>query len=151
MIEELYGRLQKELISWCRGMTQDEALADDLVQEAFLRALKNGEVLEMLNEKQQRAWLYRTVKNLYIDCLRHGAYEAVQEELPELAKENEAYAEVDYRLLMERLPEEERLLFEMRYVQGYTSREIGKIFEMPEGTVRAKLSRARKCLREELG
>ena len=75
MIEELYHSYQKELTAWCRGMTQNASLADDLVQEAFLRALINSQVLEHLRENQRRAWLYRTVKNLYLDRVRHSAYE----------------------------------------------------------------------------
>ena len=73
MIEELYHSYQKELTAWCRGMTQNASLADDLVQEAFLRALINSQLLEHLRENQRRAWLYRTVKNLYLDRVRHSA------------------------------------------------------------------------------
>ena len=79
MIEELYHSYQKELTAWCRGMTQNASLADDLVQEAFLRALINSQLLEHLRENQRRAWLYRTVKNLYLDRVRHSAYETAQE------------------------------------------------------------------------
>lgn len=150
MIEELYERFQKELTAWCRGMTRDEALAEDLVQEAFLRAMKNEAVLETLNQNQRRAWLYRTVKNLFIDWFRRSNCEILQDAIPDRMEENEAYSEIDYDLLIQLLPKEESVLFELRYLQGYTSREIGKMFEMPEGTVRARLARARKHLREEL-
>ena len=54
MIEELYHSYQKELTAWCRGMTQNASLADDLVQEAFLRALINSQLLEHLRENQRR-------------------------------------------------------------------------------------------------
>lgn len=51
MIEELYLLCQKELINWCSSITNDRTLAEDLVQEAFLRALTNEELLTTLNEK----------------------------------------------------------------------------------------------------
>ena len=150
MIEELYHSYQKELTAWCRGMTQNASLADDLVQEAFLRALINSQLLEHLRENQRRAWLYRTVKNLYLDRVRHSAYETAQENVPEQTEIRNVYAEIDWAQLLEQLPGEEGGLFTMRYLQGYNSRELGQMFELPEGTVRSKLLSARKHLRELL-
>lgn len=150
MIEELYHSYQKELTAWCRGMTQNASLADDLVQEAFLRALINSQLLEHLRENQRRAWLYRTVKNLYLDRVRHSAYETAQENVPEQTEIRNVYAEIDWAQLLEQLPGEEGVLFTMRYLQGYNSRELGQMFELPEGTVRSKLLSTRKHLRELL-
>ena len=53
MIDELYGALYKELIKWCVSMTGSRTLAEDLVQEAFLRALINAELLEMLDQSRR--------------------------------------------------------------------------------------------------
>lgn len=150
MIEELYRRYQKELTAWCGKMTMDSSLADDLVQETFLRALMNVELLGSLRENQRRAWLYRTAKNLFIDRVRHGSYEQVQEELPEPVQTEDAYGDVDMEQLLEQLPEQEGVLFAMRYFQGYNSRELGQMFGLPEGTVRSKLLLARKHLRKLL-
>ncbi len=150
MIEELYRRYQKELTAWCGKMAMDSSLADDLVQETFLRALMNVELLESLRENQRRAWLYRTAKNLFIDRVRHGSYEQVQEELPEPVQTEDAYGDVDMEQLLEQLPEQEGVLFAMRYFQGYNSRELGQMFGLPEGTVRSKLLLARKHLRKLL-
>ena len=52
--------------------------------------------------------------------------------------------------LLEQLPEQEGVLFAMRYFQGYNSRELGQMFGLPEGTVRSKLLLARKHLRKLL-
>ncbi|MDO4454050.1 MAG: sigma-70 family RNA polymerase sigma factor [Eubacteriales bacterium] len=46
------------------------------------------------------------------------------------------------------LPDEERVLFVMRYLQGYTSSEIGRMFQIPDGTVRSRLASARRKLRQ---
>lgn len=150
MIEQLYQLCQKELTEWCTLMTHDRSMAEDLVQEAFLRALKNDGLLDSLNEKQQRAWMYRTVKNLYVDKIRHDCRETVTDLLPEQGMEATEYAESDYEMLLSALPEEERMLFTMRYLQGYSSTELGKIFRQPPGTIRSKLSSARKQLKQSL-
>ena len=63
MLELLYQRYRGELIRWCQSMTGDLSVSEDLVQEAFLRAISNQALLEGLSEAQRRAWRYRTVKN----------------------------------------------------------------------------------------
>ena len=57
MIDELYGALCQELTKWCVSMTGSVTLAEDLVQEAFLRALINAGLLEELNPGRRRAWM----------------------------------------------------------------------------------------------
>ncbi|EET59941.1 Sigma-70 region 2 [Marvinbryantia formatexigens DSM 14469] len=148
LLEELYNTCRKELTGWCRAMTQDETLTDDLIQEAFLRALIHEKTLEMLQPAQRRAWLYRTVKNLYLDRLRHTAYEKVTEELPENPVEEGLYAEIDCEQMLQILPEEERVLFVLRYFQGYNSAELGKLFSLPAATVRSRLASARRRLQK---
>lgn len=150
MIEKLYLLCQKELLGWCSSMTHDRALAEDLVQEAFLRALNHAELLQNLNDGQQKAWMYRTIKNLYVDKVRHNRYETLSAFLPEEGIESDDFSDIDDSQLMNILPDDEKLYFTMRYLQGYNSAEIGKIFCIPPGTVRAKLYSAKRRLREAL-
>lgn len=82
MIEDLYEKYHAELIRWCRRMTQNESAAEDLVQEAFYRALHHTQELDGMDLAQGRAWLYRTVKNLFVDRFRRERREAVMAELP---------------------------------------------------------------------
>ena len=83
LVEGLYETLYTPLIRWCRSMTGDLQTAEELVQEAFLRALLHGEVLAGLAENQQRAWFYRTIKNLYVDRVRRGKWEMTVDRFPE--------------------------------------------------------------------
>ena len=144
MIEELYEKYHPELVKWCQGMTGSLQTAEELVQEAFLRAMLHEEALRLLDEKQSRSWLYRTVKNLYIDRIRHTSRETIAEEIPESIAEPEEFLEIEWADLLDTLPDMEGLLFTMRYVEGYNSQQIGEIFSLPPGTVRSKLSSARK-------
>ena len=77
MIEELYKKYYEELINWCHSMTGNLYTAEELVHEAFLRAMLHEDTLSTLKEQQSRSWLYRTVKNLYVDRLRHGKKEII--------------------------------------------------------------------------
>ena len=146
MIEGLYSTYYKELLGWCKSMTQDTQQAEDLVQEAFLRAMDHSMLLENLRERQRRAWMYRTIKNLYIDKIRHTSFETVVEEIPEAAAETDNFYKISYEQAILQLPKEEQELFVMQ-CQGYDSAELGRIFGIPAGTGRSKLSSARKKLR----
>ena len=150
MLEQFYRNCRAGLIGWCTAMTQDPVLGEDLVQEAFLRAMDHLTVLENLSETQQKAWFYRTMKNLYLDRVRRGRFETVYEDFPETIQKMPEYDGIDWGILLSRLPGNEGIFFCMRYLEGYTSREIGEIFHMPPGTVRAQLSLARKHLKEAL-
>lgn len=151
MIETLYETYYKELVRWCQAMTGSSNLSEELIQEAFMRALLNSEVLEALKEEQRRAWLYRTIKNLYVDYQRRRRYESAVEIIPEQAVEAREITELEWQELLSALPDEEGQLFAMRYLQGYNSKQLGELFHMPPGTVRSKLSSARKHLKDAIG
>lgn len=150
MMDELYNSLYGELTGWCTAMAGSRAAAEDLVQEAFLRALVNYGLLEGLDAGKRRAWMYRTVKNLFIDRKRREAFETAVGQMPEEGFEETEYVRVDDAQLLGALAPEERLLFTMRYLEGYNSAELGKIFGLPPGTVRSRLSGARKRLRQSM-
>ncbi|MGN0387443.1 MAG: RNA polymerase sigma factor [Suilimivivens sp.] len=151
MIEKLYEKYHQELVKWCQGMTDSFQTAEELVQEAFLRAMLFEELLTMLDEGQRRSWLYRTVKNMYIDRIRHFSRETITEILPEKQKEPEELREAEWKDLLDSLPDIEGMLFSMRYLEGYNSRQIGEMLSLPPGTVRSKLSSARKHLKDVIG
>ena len=147
MIEELYEALHRELTKWLGAVTGNRTLAEDLVQEAFLRALLHEDQLRHLSSPQRRAWLYRTAKHLYLDRRRHDSFETIVEEIPEKTAENPEYDRIDSEQLLTALEEEERAMFVLRYLEGYNATEIGRLFDLPPGTVRSKLSDARRRLR----
>ena len=93
---------------------------------------------------------FMTLPNLYTDRLRKTALESALSEWSDEPPFREAYDEADVREFLDTLPEDERTLFVMRYWQGYSSAELGKLFGLPAGTVRYKLSSARKRLKDKL-
>lgn len=55
MIEELYQKYYEELINWCHSMTGNLYTAEELVHEAFLRAMLHEDTLSTLKEQQSRS------------------------------------------------------------------------------------------------
>ena len=147
MVEELYTVFREPLLRYCRAITDgDAAGAEDLVQETFLRALGHLAELENLNRAQRQAWLRRTALHLYIDRWRKRRREILAEELPEQMPFQQDFSAAAVAQLVDRLPEEERMLFRLRYFQGYNAKELGELFSLPPSTVRSRLAAARRKL-----
>lgn len=151
MIAELYQKYYAELVWWCQGMTGNLQTAEELVQETWLRALDHAGSLALLDEKQCRAWLYRTTKNLYVDQIRHRAKEIILREPPDGMRWPQEMEEAEWICLLDSLPDREGQVFVLRYLLGYNSRQIGELLSLPPGTVRSKLSSARTHLRKMIG
>lgn len=151
MLAKLYQQYNTELVRWCQQITGNLQTAEELVQETWLRALDHTESFAQLTEKQCRAWLYRTTKNLYVDQVRHRAKEIIVCEPPDGMRWPQEMEETEWIYLMESLPDREGQIFAMRYLMGYNSRQIGELLSLPPGTVRFQLSSARKHLRRMIG
>ena len=142
MIDKLYRDFHKHLLYYCINLSNNNhPMAEDLVQETFIRAMENIHTLNELSEGQCRSWLYRTAKNIFIDKVRRIANEP-NPESPLI--EEDDLSELIVRQLCKQLPPEEGNLFWMRYIEGYKSTELGEIFDLPPSTVRSKLLSARK-------
>lgn len=142
MIDKLYKDYYNKLLWYCINLSRNNiSIAEDIVQETFMRALENAHILNDLTESQCRSWLYRTAKNIFIDKVRRMANEPMIEE--PLFKEDDL-SKILVSQLCARLPEKERALFWMRYIEGYTSTELGEMFNLPSSTIRSRLSSARK-------
>ncbi len=150
-VELLYKKYYKELVHWIQSMSKNLQLAEEIVQDAFLKALDNEDLISTLGEKQCRAWMYRTAKNIFIDKTRRQNFETTINEFYESEEVSQELSDKEWEIMLNDLPDTEGVLFYMRYVEGYTSAQLGKIFCMPSGTVRYKLSQARKHLKKLLG
>lgn len=147
MWEEEYKQRYPELIKYAMSCCHDAQLAQDLVQEAFLRALQNAQSFEDLGSRQRRAWLFRTLKNLFYDRCRRVEVERRHEQLlAHWGEEDAAFQGVELEHILTALSPEDRLLFYRHYVEGYTAAELAIQTGQAPGTVRSRLSRARKLL-----
>ncbi len=152
MWDELYKKICPELVAYAVAAVHDKGLAEDLAQETFLRALQNASDFDGLGASQQRAWLYRTLKNLICDRFRHASVEARYAQVWEedAAVPESGFQQTENAMVLADLPEEERVLFCMRYLEDYNSAELAEIFGLPSGTIRARLSRSRNRLKRML-
>lgn len=142
MIDKLYKDYYNKLLWYCVSLSRNNiSLAEDIVQDTFLKALQNIHILNELDENQCVSWLYRTAKNTFIDRVRRIANQPKIEE--RLFKEDDL-SQILVGQLCAQLPDHERALFWMRYIEGYSSVELGEIFDLSPSTVRSRLASARR-------
>jgi RNA polymerase sigma-70 factor, ECF subfamily len=150
-----------------RYLTRHVQDAEDVVQDACLRAMKHVEGFSGEGETSARAWLLAIVRNTaYSSRRRHRVEDlatefderthsdAVADEHPEAALLRSAAKESLGRAL-DGLAQEYREVIVLRELQGLSYKEIGEVVGVPVGTVMSRLSRARarlqQVLREEEG
>ena len=152
MWDEIYQRHYPELLKYCIAACRDQELAEDLVQETFLKALQNAEVFEDLSSSQRRAWLYRTMKNLLCDRYRRAVLEKeyLQQSPEEVTYMEPGIQQTENEMVLQKLTPDDRMLFTLRYMEGYNAQEISEMLGIPTGTIRARLSRCRKRLKHML-
>lgn len=152
MWEELYEKHYKELLRYAAAACKNLAEAEDAAQEVFLKALQNPDTFQDLGPSQKRAWLFRSLKNLMCDRYRRGQLENAYLEARQEQAEywDPGIQETENRLLLAQLTPEDRTLFHLRYEEGYSASELSEMFHIPAGTIRARLSRMRKLLKNML-
>ncbi len=148
-VTELFATYEPALRTYTLGLVQDYDLADDLVQEAFIKAMGNLNLLTSLNPYQRRSWLYKVVKNQFLDDRRSRIRR--QALLAQMAVDTQAdfalTAIVAQVRLSEHIPEHYRSLLEKRYILGMSSLEIAQELHIPDATVRSRLRFAVNWLR----
>ena len=153
MISELYSVYRNELLKYCCMICGNAGDAEDLLQETFLKALSNLDLLEELGEKQRRAWLYKVARNLFYDRCRRQALERAHQAPAEEADACDSdicFSEIETAMILSALPPELSQVFIKRYFQGYSSKELAVEYGLSPSGVRAMLHRARAILKEKL-
>jgi RNA polymerase sigma-70 factor (ECF subfamily) len=149
-VADLYQELEEGLHRYARNLTLDADRSDDLVQMTFIKAMAHLELLRRLNRYQRRAWLYQTLKNLFLDQLRTQLRERRLAEQLHRAALIEAQTDQSLALsygLLEAVPEKYHDLLYQRYVLEMTSEEIGQRIGVPAATIRSRLHLAIQWLR----
>ena len=167
---ELLGRYERPIFSLIYRMVRDRALAEDLAQEAFIRAF--NAVSSYDPRYKFSSWIFKIANNHTIDHLRRHkldtvsidgsphartAQEEEQTRLVVASTDENPQEYVEHRELGDQIEQaigklrpEYRTAVLLRHVEGYTYDEISQIMDLPLGTVKTYLHRARGELKEML-
>lgn len=140
------GQLRRFLTSLCG----DTALADDIAQEALMRAF----VMSGRFSGNFKAWLFRIAYHCFIDNLRKVHMQTAgldSAEALHLAADNgaeSAFRHEDLQRALLEIPEKERTVIVLHYFEDLKIKEIASIMDIPTGTVKYYLSTGRNHLKE---
>jgi RNA polymerase sigma-70 factor, ECF subfamily len=159
-----------QLYSAALRMTRNQADAEDLLQETYLRAYRGYE--GFTEGTNLRAWLFRILTNTYINIYRARQRRPAETDLADvedlylyrrlgsldavLANRSaedqlfDLFTDEEVKQALEDLPENFRLPVLLADVEGFSYKEIAEILDIPIGTVMSRLHRGRKAMQRAL-
>lgn len=148
----LFPRLRR----FARTLTRSVPEADDLVQEACLRALTRADQWDRSQPLDR--WMFRITRNLWISEIRKRGVRMGQGQVPaeetnelvsvETGEASVAAAQLRHRI--DALPQDLSAVLLTVSVEGYSYAEAAELFEIPVGTVMSRIHRARKMLAAQI-
>lgn len=159
---ELVTRHQRYVYNLAYRLLQDADEAEDLAQESFLRAWRG--LGSFRGEAQFTTWLYRIVTNLCynrLTGLRHQLLHVGVDDvnlstlaLPSSEDPSAIVEAAEQRAFLHRqiaaLPAKYRLVITLFYLQEFSYQEIAQVLDLPLGTVKTHLFRARERLKRQI-
>lgn len=148
-------------------MTKNQSDAEDLVQEAMVKAYRNWDKFEP--GTNCRAWLFRIMTNVFINDYRSKSRSPISVDvddiddnflygqLASLGVENNPEQQLftkildgDVRKAIEELPDDFKMVVMLSFLEGFSYQEIADILDLQLGTVKSRLHRGRKLLQKQL-
>jgi len=145
------------LFGFALALSRDRAVAEDLVQEAYVRALKAAR--RPLASDDVRPWLFTILHNVWRNERRRRVAEPLDDmpEILETAVAIQPSAEEDLdrgaasdsiRRAIDDLPETYREVVALRFSEGFSYQQIAATLDCPAGTVMSRLARARALIKK---
>ncbi len=138
---------------YARSLARNEHDADDIVQEALLRAIERQDTFQP--GRSQRRWLLAIVHNVFVTRKRKEAAEARRDDrfaetlLARLDPEQEMIARLnEVAQAFSVLSDQQRAVLHLVAVEGLSYQEAADVLDVPVGTIMSRLSRARSALRQ---
>jgi RNA polymerase sigma-70 factor (ECF subfamily) len=142
------------IYSVVRGVAGQRAETDDIVQEIFIRIFRA--LGDFRGDSRLSTWIYRIARNVALNAIDRRKPQVIPiDECAELPASGES-PETSYRRrigrerlerLMERLDEKQRVAIELRYIGDKSYEEIAEIMDIPLGTVKTHIFRAKLSLK----
>ncbi len=144
----LYDHYSGSLYSVILSIVPDKDLANDILQEVFVKIWRQIETYD--NTKGRLfTWMLNVARNTSIDAIRSKNYQhslqnrELTENVYEAGGSTETNTDkIGLRKIVQKLKEDQRVLIELSYFEGFTQDEISKILNIPLGTVKTRLRTA---------
>lgn len=148
--EELVRRRQSSVRNLMRRFCNDDALADDLAQQVFLKAWLS--IRGLREAAAFGGWLKKVAVSIWLQHLRKKDSLSNADKLDEIETEKleSTTLNIDLNEALATLPEHVRLCIVLSYQEGFTNQEIADASKIPLGTVKSHIRRGSKKLKQLL-
>lgn len=151
---ELVKRFAPMLMTVCRRYTRDDGMAEDVLQEAWIRIFRY--IGRYQHTGSFEAWMKKVTVNCALQWIDKTYFknEKNLEFTPESIEVPKIYAELNAEEIIKHiqvLPEGYRTIFNMNVIDGFSHKEIADALGISENTSRTQLLRARRSLQKALG
>lgn len=147
----LFRRHHRSLLQYACQYSGSEDMAKEAVQEAWIETARN--IKKLSDPRAFRSWLYKKVRWRILDEVRKSVSSATVSP-EELASTESSVGEMQHNELLilglRRLPTLEREMIQLFYLDDMSISEIAAVLEIPSGTVKSRLNRARNLLKQKL-
>lgn len=149
--------IKNKLFRFSFNMINDAVIAEDVVQEVFIKLWKKRDDIDQINNIE--AWCMRVTRNLSIDKMRskHRRTEGFKEGFDMRDEAPSPYQKTagsdifsKIKNLMKKLPEKQRMVMELRDIEGFSYQEVADALEISLDQVKVNIYRARLFMRKEL-
>ncbi|MBN2563123.1 MAG: sigma-70 family RNA polymerase sigma factor [Phycisphaerae bacterium] len=147
-LDRLYREVGPQVWDYLRRRVSDATVAEEALQDTFLAVAKDFDAL--MAARSKRAWLIGIARNLLREHVRRAARRravSLPEEYPVADPPAEDFRVEAMRRAIDRLPDAQREVIELRLGHGLTYAEIAEAMAIPIGTVRSRLHNAVATLR----
>jgi RNA polymerase sigma factor (sigma-70 family) len=141
--EKLAKHYSGRIFAICLGMLRHRENAEDIAQQALLKALTN--IKQLRDDEHFGSWIARITKNLCIDFIRKQKRFFLIKRVT--ISQNSPKGYHDLQAALAKLPEEHRLALMLFYFDGRSTKNIAETLEISESLAQTRISRARKQLR----
>ncbi len=128
--------------------TGNHSDAEDIGQDVFLKLIDKNP--DFLNEEERKAWLIRVTMNQSISLWRSSWKRRTRLGVEHIQPVRESQNSIDLSSAMKQLTPKERIVIDLFYYEGYKTNEISQLLGCQHGTIRSRLLRARKKLKNAL-
>jgi len=157
-IADIYEKYRYKALHIAMGITHNRQSAEDAVQDAFIDVIKYKDKVLSMDRNLLPSYIAITVKHKAVNIVRKRKYASFDEieydvESPEPGVEEQIADMLSYErltALVGELDEKYKTVFEMKYVLGFSIKEISETLGVVEGSVKTRIFRAKAKLRELL-
>ena len=129
------------------SMLQNEEDAADAIQETVLKCWQK--IGQLKNDEYFQTWLTRILINQCKDILRERKKFVFVEDIPEIVHEDNYFTD-EWKELLSSLSKKNRIVMELYYVDGFSTKEIAEMLHITDMNVRTRMARGRRQLEQFL-